>query len=104
MQSSQAPSRHIIYRQNVLANIIISVLLPYSHFVLFLLDAIYFVNDLNKMYCLHCTGALKRCIVLYSIILLGKIYSKDIIRDRGKYFFKNVHHSAIYNGKIVKAI
>lgn len=104
MQSSQAPSRHIIYTQNVLANIIISVLLPCPHFVLFLLDVICFVNDPNKMYCLNCTSALKRCIALYSIILLWKIYSKDIIRDVGKYFFKNVHHNAICNGKIVKAI
>lgn len=49
MQSSQAPSCYIIYTENVLANIIISVLLPCPHFVLFLLEVIYFVNDPNKI-------------------------------------------------------
>ena len=85
---------HYIHTQCTLASVIISVLLSCPHFVLVFLDVICFVNDPIKMYCLNCTSALKRFIVLYSIILPWKIYPKDIVRDVGKYFFKSIHHSA----------
>lgn len=56
--------------QYMLANIITSILLPFPHFVLFLLVVICFVSDPNKMYCLNRVSALKRFTVLYPIILL----------------------------------
>lgn len=59
----------IIYIPYMLANIIISVLLPFPHFVLFLLHVVHFVNDPNKMYSPNCVVVLKRFIALFSRIL-----------------------------------
>lgn len=61
------PSQEI-HTQYTLASVIISVLLSCPRFVL--LDVICFVSDPIKMYCLNCTSALKRFILLYSIILV----------------------------------